>query len=213
MADSYPTADVGLVANFPRFPLEPNWITPPRTTFEVARELISNRGTAHAMRSMTDDVPIKFEAGFTLFTRADFATMLGFFVEARGVVNRFWVKHPYRSFKLKEDAGNGDGIIYCYPNEFDQQYQGYERIYIEMSDGDILARYVTAATYNSAEDRLELQLNTTLDRDVTTTNHVILARYLLARFDSDVLEMNFHTDTVCEFALSFYELVKEYSEI
>lgn len=213
MADSYPTADVGLEADFPRFPFHPNWTSPPTTKVDLVRTLIAMRGAAHAIRSVSDDAPISFEAKYTLFTRADYNTLLDFFVDARGKVNRFWVWHPHRSFKLKTNAGNGDGEIYCYPNFFQKQYQGYERIYITMTDGDVVARHVTDATYNESEDRLELSLNTALDRDITTTNHRIIGRYLLVRFDTDEIEFSIETDTVCETSLAFRELVKEYSEI
>jgi len=210
MADSLPAGDLG---SFPVFPLSPNWKEEPSSKIALSRDLISFPGTAHHIASITDDGPISFEAAFTTFTPAELSTALTFFVARRGRVNRFWVKHPYRSFKLKVDAGSGDGIIHCYPNDFETQYQGYERIYIVMSDGDTLAREITAAAYDAGNDRLSLSLNTVLDRDVTTTNHVIIGRYLLARFDADALELELVTDFVTNFSLSFYELVKEYDEI
>jgi hypothetical protein len=150
---------------------------------------------------------------FTIFTLADYNTMMGHFCTAQGRCNRFWVKHPRRHFELKTNASNGSSQLIMYPNNFHLQYQGYERLYIEMDDGDILAREITAATYNSALNQLELSINTAIDRDVTTTNHVIIGRYLLVRFDSDSMRLEAVTDQVCELSLSFTELVREYDEI
>lgn len=213
MADSYPTADVGAVADFPRFPLEPNWVTEPTTELSMVRKIVNYRGTAHHIVSLTDDVPIRTEMGFTIFTLADYNSLMGHFITARGRVNRFWVKHALQTFELKTNASSGSSQLICFPNHFNLQYQGYERIYIRMSDGDTLARHVTAATYNEVSDQLELSINTALDRDVTTTNHIIIGRYLLVRFDSDDMTLDAKTDQVCEAALTFQELVKEYDEI
>lgn len=213
MADSFPVGDVGAVGDFPRFPLEPNWVSDPQTRLDLVRDLVAYRGTSHSLNSIVDDVPITFEARFSVYTLADYNTLLSTFVDARGRCNRFWIKHPYRSFKLKTNAASGAGVIYCYDNGFDQQYQGYERIYILMTTGDVVARHVTAATYNEAQSRLELSLNTILDRDITTTNHVLIGRYLLARLDSDEMELSVVTDYACETDLAFRELVKEYALI
>jgi hypothetical protein len=213
MADSYPTADVGAVADFPRFPFDPNWAEMPQTKLTLLKRILQHRGTSHELTSLTDEVPIGFEAGFTLFTRADYNTMLDFFVDARGRANRFWVKHPRRHFKLKVAASNGDSQIKCYDNNFHNQYQGEERLYIIMNDGDVLARHITAASYDSGNDWLLLSLNTQLDRDISLTNHVIIGRYLLARFDDDEWTYTAQTDTVIEFSFNFMELVREYDEI
>lgn len=213
MADSYPTADVGAVADFPRFPLEPNWISEPATDIVMLRKVIQFRGTSHHIVPLTDDAPINLELKFTIFTTADYSSLMDHFVTARGRCNRFWVKHHLRTFELKTTASSGSSQLICYPNNFHLQYQGHERIYIEMSDGDILARHLTAANYNESSDQLELSINTSLDRDVTTTNHVIIGRYLLVRFDSDNMRLEAVTDQVCELSLSFTELVREYDEI
>lgn len=213
MADSYPTADVGAVGSFPRFPLEPNWVSAPSTQLSMLRRVLQFRGTSHHLETLTDDVPITTEMRFTIFTLADYNSLMGHFATARGRVNRFWVKCPVRHFEMKTNANNGSSQLILYPNNFDLQYQGYERIFIEMSDGDILARHVTAATYNSVDDQLEISINTALDRDLTTTNHIIIGRYLLVRFDSDELRLEAVTDQVCSTTLAFTELVTEYDEI
>ena len=88
MADSYPSADVGLVADFPRFPLEPNWISEPQTGLTLLRRMIQFRGTAHHLEILTDDVPISTEMKFTIFTMADYNTLMEHFINARGRSNR-----------------------------------------------------------------------------------------------------------------------------
>lgn len=207
MADSY--LDLG---SAPQFPIEPNWIQLPQTNLEIAHRVISYPGTAHDNFSIGDDVPISFSAKFTLYSHSEFDTFMDFFHARRGRNGRFWIKHPRQHFTLKTNASSGASSMVMQPNKSNLQWQGYERIIIIMNTGDEVTRKVTAATYSTADDDVTLTLNNALDRDITTSNYSLIGRYLLARFDKDVLDMVWLTSQTCEFTLNFYELVREYDD-
>lgn len=207
MADSL--LDLG---STPVFPLEPNWVSQPSTNISLSRNLLAYRGTKHSIFPITDDAPITFEAHFTIYEKSDEDTFLDFFHARRGRNQRFWVKHPRQHFALKETASNGALSMVCYPNSAHDQFQGYERIYVVMSTGDIVTRKVNSATYSSDDDEINLAINSALDRDITISNQILIGRVLLCRFDSDELSVSHVTTTTCEFSLKFYELVKEYEE-
>ena len=207
MADSL--LDLG---STPVFPLEPNWATEPSTNLTMTRRLLGYRGTIQSLFSLTPDVPVVFQAKFTVYDKTDENTIMDFFHARKGRNQRFWIKHPRQHFTLKETAGNGTLSMVCNPNDSHNQWQGYERIYIRMTDGDLLTRKVTAANYNEAQDEVTLTLNSALDRDITTTNQNLIGRMLLCRFDSDDFRVTWLTTITMEFSLKFYELVGEYSE-
>jgi len=209
MADSL--EDLGTGGSALLFPLEPNWASNPTTDLAMLRRVLSQRGTSHQLKSLTDDVPLKFKAGFTLLNKEQECTLLEFFCARLGRCQRFWIKHPRRHFELKSTATNGSATLVCNSNGFELQYQGYERIYILMNNGDVLTRKVTGATDDGSE--LTLNINTVLDREVTTDNHYRIGRLLWARFDNDELAERCVTNTICETSLDFVELVQEYSEI
>jgi len=207
MADSL--LDLGTTS---MFPLEPNWVSNPKTNIGMARRVLGYRGTAETLFAVSDDVPVTFEAKFTIFNKTDENTILDFFLARKGRNQRFWIKHPRRHFTLKDNASNGAATLVCNTNDADRQWQGYERIYILMNDGDVLTRKVNSVTYSEANDEVTLTLNNVIDRDITTTNHAIIGRLLLCRFDSDEFAVRWYTTVTSDFNLRFYELVGEYSD-
>jgi len=206
MADSL--LDLGTT---PVFPLEPNWVSNPTTNISVARRVIGYPGTIQALFQITDDVPVTFTEKFTIYNKTDENTILNFFHARKGRNQRFWVKHPRKHFTLKETASSGAVTMVCEPNNADKQWQGYERIYIVMGTGDILTRKVNSVTYDAVNEEINLTLNNSLDRDVTTSNQILIGRLLLCRFDSDEMNIRWHSTVTSDFSLKFYELVKEYS--
>ena len=207
MADSlldinYPT--------YPLFPFDPNWASEPKTMASMTRRVVEFQGTSQQLVLLTEDCPIQFNAAFLFTTKADIYTMWEFFCARRGRCQRFWIKHPKRLFRLKVAAGTGTDFLGCYPNAFHRPFRAYERLYIRMNNGDILTRSVTAAEYNEGEDRLDLTLDSNLDRDIGLTDYDCIGRLLLCRFDADELPEVIYTTTISEVQFSFVELVQEY---
>jgi hypothetical protein len=163
--------------------------------------------------SVTDDVPERLKIGVTVSSKTDEYDLIDFFYNHRGRWAKFWMRSTVREFTLKENALSGSGAIITYVNGAHLQYQGYERIYIVMNNGDVLSRKVGNVTYDDVNEKYTLTLTTNLDRDLETDNHFLIARLLLGRFDEDSLILDYETDGVSEQVFTFQELVKEYSEI
>jgi hypothetical protein len=199
--------------NIPIFPLFPNWTTTPNSEIALARTLLQYRGSAQRLIPFTDDVPISFEAKFTTYIKEDEYSLLDFWNERKGKNERFWSYHPKIAFELKRDIGSGATALVCLHNYAESQYQGYERIYIIMNDGDILTRHVTNVSYDDLLDELTVEISTALDRDVNLDNHARIGRLLLSRFDEDEMSLTHRSDLATETDFRFYELVKEYDEV
>jgi hypothetical protein len=199
--------------NTPIFPLLPNWVTTPGSEIALARTILEYRGSAQRLIPFTEDVPISFDAKFTTYNKQDEYSLIDFYNERRGKNERFWAYHPKVAFELKQDIGSGATALVCIQNYAESQYQGYERIYIVMNDGDILTRHVTNVSYNDIADELTVEIETALDRDVDEDGYTRIGRLLLSRFDEDELNLNHQSDLVTETDLRFYELVQEYDEI
>lgn len=194
------------------FPLMPNWVMNPTTNLMVGRYYQTHPGSSFIIEELTPDVPMVIELGFML-EKEDENTLLNFFHERKGMLQRFWIKDPKNAFVLKETATLGSSVLKCEPNSAQDSMRGDERIWIEMVDGDILTREVTSVDYYAPDDEVQVSLNTTVDRDVTLTNHIIIARLLLARFAFDTLEIKGQSNIIGETNIRFRELVKEYTTV
>lgn len=208
MADDY--QDLG---GLEVFPFRPNWLTRPSTSHVYARRLLSQAGTVKRLASLTDWAPDVWEASFQVDNKDDEYDLLDFFYDRRGKHGRFWVEHPASAFVLESDILSGAVEIPCEANKSDIAWQGNERIYIEMADGDVLTRKVGTIDYSEANDRVELNLTTALDRDLTSANHNMIGKFLLARFASDGIELAHESIDVFRVKLRFYELVEEYDDV
>jgi len=193
------------------FPLMPNWVVRPTTNLVIGRYYQTHPGSSFIIEELTPDVPVIIELGFML-EKEDENILLDFFHERKGMLQRFWVKDPKTAFVLKEVATLGSSVLKCYPNGAEEIMRGDERIWIEMSDtGDVLTREITAVDYYSPDDEVHVSLNSTVDRDVTPTNHLLIARLLLVRFAYDTLEIKGQSNLIGESSIRFKELVKEYT--
>ncbi len=208
MSDDY--QDLG---SFERFPLLPNWVSTPESSYLVARWLVNMSGTVDSIQSITDNAPYIFNAKFMLDNKADEYDFLDFFYNRKGRHGKFWIQHPSSCFILTKTANLGATSINCEPNRAHLNYQGYERIYILMDSGDIITRKVGAVTYDAIDDEVDLELVTALDREITTTNYQMVGRMLLVRFEEDSIDVESHSSEVSEVKCAFRELSEEYSDI
>jgi len=180
----------------------------------IMRRIISQRGTVQQVESTMGDVPVRLTLGFSLLSSADIVSMTEFFMTRKGRFGRFWIMHPMEAFTLKSASSLHQNSLICHDNLAARQFQGYERIYINMTDGDVLIRKVMTVTSDQQTGSCELTLDTPLDRVINADNHTRIGRVYLVRFDQDDLSFNFATpDAVGDIRLSFYELVKEYAEL
>jgi hypothetical protein len=209
MANSY--LDIG--DNPIIFPFEPNWASRPDTELAVTRYFVQHKGGSTLLLQQNAETPIAFSADFLIRNRSQSFQLLSFIHERVGRSYNFWVKYPKTLFTLAFNASSGATSITVLGNNFYLQGLGFERIFIEMNNGDILTRHITSNVHNEALDTTLLNLASPLDRVVTTTNHMMIGRFLLCRFDIDDFNLRLESDLVYSTRLKFYELVKEYPTV
>lgn len=196
------------------FPFEPSWADPPSMTPVFVRRIISQRGTVQDVESVTGDVPARMTLGFSLLSAEGVLAFSDFFMERKGRLGRFWLMHPACAFTLAASASLNQNLLVCRDNLAARQFQGYERIYLLMNDGDILIRQVTAVESDQDGSLCTLTLDADLDRVVTADTLARIGRVYLVRFDQDDLDFRFITPGAAgDVRLTFYELVKEYGDV
>ena len=201
------------MGTFGLFPLEINWSRRPRLDLALARILTKHIGTSIDLETFIEDAPERLNFGISILTKSDEYDLIDFFSNRKGQHGKFWIKRPSREFTLKEDALSGSVSLLVHRNGAYSQYQGYERIWIEMNDGDILTRHIQSITDDDLNDRYSLNLATAIDRDLNFDGHIIISRLLLVRFTEDRLFLGFKTDVISEVELTVRELVKEYADV
>ena len=206
MANSYLDLDTAPII----FPFVFNWASRPETGFNVTRYLTQHKGGPTHLEEKNPELPIAFSGEILIRNRQQNFSYLNFIHEAIGRTYRFWVQYPISLFTLANQANNGASSLTVYDNHFHLHYVGFERIFIEMDNGDVLTRHVTDAVKSG--DYCVLSLASVLDRDITLTNHLKIGRFLLCRFDTDDFQMTLENDLVSTARIQFMELVKEYPE-
>lgn len=205
MADS-----ITKTGSFELFDIEPNWADDISLDYRISRRVVSYAGTPTVLEAIAPEVPVALSLDFVCEDKNSEFDLLTFFLSKKGQLNRFWLRHPASAFTLRTTALSGATGLYCKRNRFDLVYQGYERIYILMaSTGDIIVRQITSCIDNA--DYTYIGFDTSIDRDVTLTNHVKIGRLLLGRWSTDRIKFSCHTSGVSEATLEFTELVKEYT--
>lgn len=192
------------------FPFSPNWATLPSTTAPLLRRTLQFPGTIAELETLTDKTPLSFEATFLLSKREDVYNMQDFFDDQLGRVNQFWVEHPIAWAILAQSASIYDEILVCQANSAHLGYIGHERLYVRMNNDGLTTRHVSSIVYNSSTGYEEYWLTNQLAYAIATSDYYRIGRLLFARFDTDVLKIKYHTDSIAEVTLPFYELVEEY---
>jgi hypothetical protein len=197
------------VGSFPIFTIEPNWAKDMSSDYFFSKRLIGHPGTVIQLEEITAKVPNALGLSFQCSDKREEYDLLVFFLSRLGRVKRFWLRSPITSFTLKTDALFGENGIYCDKNLFNLVYQGYERICILMANDDMVVRKVTSCIFGS--DYTYLGFDTMLDRDIKATNHLMIGRFLLGRFNTDRLKFSYDSINVSTTELQFLELVNDYS--
>ena len=194
------------------FTLDPNWVDRPNLGFLPWRQVVQFPGTVGIVNSLGSLASLTYNVGF-LLDRSDYNYMLGFMTARGGNAYRFWFRQPTQAFTLKATAGIGALTIYVERNEFDWNWQGDERFYIEMVNGDIITRKITTLYENVGQDRLEITFGTPLDRTIAPSAVLRIGRLLLVRFESSDFTFKMQDQETTECSFKVLELLYEYSEI
>lgn len=189
-----------------------NWQTPPSIEFLQSRTIRDFNFTAQEMVTETSNSPFKGQYSFLIYDRQTEYEFLEFFMNKRGRLSRFWIKSPEQAFNLKADVGNGSSIIYTYDNRADYIWQGYERIWIKLVNGDEITRSVNDATRNESQERIELSLDTVIAAGFTTEDIVMFGRVYLVRCDIDKFSFSYQSNLVSKINIRVQEVVEEYDD-
>jgi hypothetical protein len=207
------------LASQPLFSFAFDWSTQPKTTSTMLRRWFFYPGTAQKLYSLNPIGAINVNGSLTFFTHAELNLFLDFMRARRGRVERFWIRHPKQTFTLKTTAGTGTLVLVCQRNDFQLPWQGYERVYITMNNGDTITQKITGVYDNILGDQLEITLQHPLDRDVfvdtlfTTRNYNSIGRLLLVRFESDEFEIKSITEGISQVDIQVVELIKDYGDL
>lgn len=197
----------------PLFTCLPNWASTPKYSFTALRRLVAYAGTADNIQSLGNVPAFACDAIFLLCDRSSKNEFLDFMHARAGRVERFWFRHPASFFTLKNNANIGATTIYVERQQFDWIWQGYERIYISRSNGDVITRKLTNVVDNEPLDRLELTFSGALDRTINVTDKDTIGRLLLCRFDTEEFQFKLVHQTISEVTIRVVELIQEYSEL
>lgn len=187
------------------------WREAPENSFDVSFIVLEAPGSSHEVIAISKEKPHKHNFSITLQTKAYEYDLVQKFYELKGRLTRFWFMNPLNLFTLLGWHGMGASALTVFFNEFD--YRGYERIYIEMKNGDILTHKITGLVEDEENGKATLQLNGITDRDINPMDIKIFSLLHLARLDIDGLDIQHRNTRFSETRLRLLELVKEYSEI
>jgi hypothetical protein len=198
------------------FSAQPDWIDGFDSEFKLNRDVLQVDGGLPKINEISDYLPNKVNYNFTNLNKENEYYITNFFEAHYGKCNRFWVPIWYNQFTLDQDVSILSTDLYVTHTDFNYIYQGYERIFIKLKNGDLLTRWITAVTLDDpcapyADYHLTIQ--TAIDRNILITDVAFFGLLLLARFDIDELEIPFETDRISEFSIPFVELINEYSII
>lgn len=195
----------------PFFPFGPNFKSSVSVSIQPAASLIEFPGTIGEVESDSDKRGVTLRGKYLLQDISDIYQMIDFFTDKLGRRDRFWLYGPTDEFTIYANALQTLTQIEFYSNGYQDVYTTNDRFYIRMPDGDIITRKVNSVSYNDVSDTITVSFSTGLDRDVLLSNEVMFGRLYLVRHDVDTLSLRFHTNSVAELSLRFFELVREYS--
>jgi hypothetical protein len=188
----------------PIFPSDPDWASQPAITESTGREVIQYGKGCAKYRILTHDINYSFTLNFFNISKLYEYTLIKFFHDRKGMLERFWIPFPASTFNLSADiaATTHCTIIDTY---FADVYQGYERIYIVNLAGDKISRKIS-----SMSGRTQINVSSAFPATLIS-NISLFGRILLCRFDQDELSFTHEATDKSICSIKFCELSKEYS--
>jgi hypothetical protein len=194
----------------------PEWSGEVEWSFPLSQIIIGFPGTVQNIFSDAVRVPLSYEFKYINSTKAQEYELIEFFNTMEGRLRRFYAPTWTRLLTLAADATSG-GYYIRVNNVFitglinSSTYPQYIRILME--NGDWIVRRIESASIisNTIE---QIRLVSPLDRNLSTLSPpVLIDLFLNCRFDIDILEINYITDSVSTVTVRITELVNEYSPL
>lgn len=190
-----------------RFIISPNWRDNNAVELLLNREIVAFSTTITDIFNYSELNQNKITLKFTNETKEQEHDIIDFFHDKIGRLKRFWLQGHKEEFVLSRDITVTDTIIYIEDNGFDFVYQGHERIYLALTNRDLITRKITNVSKSGTELLLTVSA---MDRNIAKEDVGIFGRIFLVRFNKDVLEIIHLTNVVSECVLEFVEVLKEY---
>ena len=195
--------------------IEPDWIEEIGSRFQVERRLIGYSFTASELSSINTDAPINLELNYPIQNHENKYDLIDFFNSRKGKVESFWYVHPARFFTLKSDYTADDEYLTCVRNYSHLWTQGLDSqydwgIYIKMRNGDLITRKVTGITDSAVPSASYVFLDEVITRDINQTNHYLIGKMLVGRFDHDDLNLQMESNTQGVANIKLQENYREY---
>ena len=178
--------------------------------FMQSRNIFEFTGTVIELISFSDDRPQVVDIEFVNKSKQEEFELMDFFNNCEGMLKKFWFQPPQSMFTFLKDLVSGSSSITVANNGIKESWRGFERIYIELSDGDLLTYNITDIQDGENEDELFVLIDTPLDRDVFISDVRLFGFLLLVRFNADFLEFEKLTQQSSLVKTQMLELVKEY---
>jgi hypothetical protein len=157
-------------------------------------------------------LPRVIQYRYTAMDRGDLDTLMTWHAARQGRLQRFWLPLWRNEFVAVQAIGTLTTEVTIRWCGAAAAFQGYERIFILLTNGYWLTRHVSAVTDN-LDGTETLTIVTPWDRDIAVADIAYLGRLLLVRHDEDTLDLSHRTDAVAEATVGYHELVNEYDDI
>lgn len=188
-----------------------NWKAELQSQYEMSRSVHSYTGTVEEIINYSDHRPTRLELEFIFNNKAAENDFLTFWVDKRGQWKKFWLPSPSTGFILDVPSVLGVPSLIVASNGFAEFYQGFERIFLKLTNGDRLTFQVNSISKDQPLPGQDtLNLGAALDRIFGPDDIALFALLLCGRFEKDVAELEYITMAVSECKISFLELPKEY---
>lgn len=185
-----------------------NWRERPKMNVKTNVRLFGFEGTVKQVINQSDDQPHDLDFLVTLENLEQIFQFLTFFHSRRARLERFWFPLPYGIFSLVGQQLSGNTVLKVNSPTF--FYRGFERIYILLSNGDLITREVTAVNEVAGELFFTVAA---LDRTIEESDVELCSLLLLCRFDNNDVKLKYKPYTAADTNIKLKELITEYSEV
>jgi hypothetical protein len=200
--------------------VEPDWIEEIGSTFQIERRFLKYNISLGDISQLNTDAPINLEVNYPLYNYQSIYTLIDFFNSRKAKNESFWFLHPARLFTLQANYSSGGSYLRCDRNYSHLWTQGLSSqydwgIYIKMKNGDLITRKVTGIVDSESPSYSLVYLDETIPRDIyvessSLSNHYIIGRMLVGRFDQDELSIQLESKNQGRASVKLQENYREY---
>lgn len=191
-----------------RWMRKPNFVNPLKVSPVLSRQLTAFGVSRMTLHQYNNFLPQKIMFSFLNTNKDEEWEALNFFFSRYGQHQKFWIPTWDSRFVVNQPIYPGAQSLNITDCLLSLANPGWLRVMLLLNNGDIYIRKATAVTrYGDSE---VIGLDTEISATIMPTDILLGCYVLLARFDQDTLEVNYHTDGVSEISWTVYELIKEY---